>query len=249
MSQTPTNDIKLHSTAVTSMLKLICRLHSEGQYNYQMEVASSANVKNFKHVITSQRLVPIRLHPYPVLSLMSDEVAVGEVWKMMPELEQHFAILHADDLIPQLLNLRNELNVPGTPVPIKKIGLAVPGCERWNSFKEQLDTAGYRHRDFICGSTTIQFFPLTSDNGDKSVFGCGLGGVCVPVFCTDDTDNIKTSYDADHSDGYELEDTSDEDNCHTPKKRGRYHDDNATEMLFDKDSSSEDSSTSSNNGR
>jgi hypothetical protein len=173
MSQTPMNDIKLHSTAVTSMLKLICRLHSEGQYNYQMEVASSANVNNFKHVNTSQRLVPIRLHPYPVLSLMSDEVVVGEVWKMMPELEQHFAILHADyDLIPQLLNLRNELNVSGTPVPIKKIGLAVPGCERWNCFKEQLDTAGYRHRDFICGSNTIQFFPLTSDNGDKSVFGC-----------------------------------------------------------------------------
>jgi hypothetical protein len=177
---------------------------------------------------------------------MPNEVSVVEIWKMMSKLEQQFAILHADyDLIPQLLELPNELNVSDNPVPIKKIGTALRDDERWKCFKDQMKAAGYLHRIFIRGSTTIQFFPLTRSNGDKSVFGCGLGGVCVPVPFSEYPVTTKNSFDADHSEGCELEDTSEEDNIVTPKKRVRLYD-HADKMSFDKDSSSEDSSTSSN---
>jgi hypothetical protein len=242
MSQTPLNDVKLHSTAIESLFELVCHLHSEGQYDTQMEVASSVNVTSFKHLNTSGECVPICLHPYPVLSIMPNEAAVVELWKMMPELEQHFAILHADyDLIPQLLELPNELNVPHNTVPIKKIGIAANGDERWKCFKDRLTTAGYTHRNFIRGSTSIQLFPLTHSNGDESVFGCGLGGVLVPVSSIEDPDTTKNSYDGDYSEECENSESSDND-IFTPKKRSRVEANPMTNAkLFD-----DDSSTSSN---
>ena len=119
MAQTPVNDVKLHCTAIESLLELICVLHSDGCYDTQMKEVSPVNVGNFKHLNTSGQAVPIRLHPYPVLSLMPNEDSVVEIWKMMSKLEQHFAILHADyNLIPQLLELPNELNIPHIGVPI-----------------------------------------------------------------------------------------------------------------------------------
>jgi hypothetical protein len=219
MAQTPLNDVKLHSTAIESLLELVCFLHSEGCYDTQMEVASPVNVTTFKHLNTSRQAVPIRLHPYPVLSIMPNEVSVVEIWKMMSKLEQQFAILHADyDLIPQLLKLPNELNIPDNPMPIKKIGIALPDNERWKCFKEQLKAAGYLHRIFLRGSTSIQFFPLSRSNGDESVFGCGLGGVCAPVPFIEYPVITKNSYDGDASEENEFGETSDEDMTPTKKK-------------------------------
>jgi hypothetical protein len=202
-----------------------------------MKVVSPVNVANFKHLNTSGQAVPISLHPYPVLSIMPNEESVVEIWKMMSKLEQHFAILHADyNLIPQLLKIPNELNVPHIAVPIKKIGLALPDDEGWKCFKYQLKAAGYPHSTFIQGSTSIQLFPLTRSSGDKSVFGCGLGGVCVPVPFIEHPVTTENTFDA-------LEDTVEEDNIVIPKKR--FHiDDHATQKKsFDEDSSSEESSS------